>query len=91
MAKAYVEHLTIVPEDISGAIGVVTIGVYYRYSSYSLLPESGYSQGSAIEIAHSPIEVATGVMVAKAGKNKGVIDFPLLDFIGCLNRAPGRI
>ena len=91
MTKTYVEHIIIAGEDVSGAIGMMAVRINYGKSPCPALLERGDSQGGAIEIAHPTIEISAGMMVAKAGEDKGIIDFPPHDFIGSLSCPPGRV
>ncbi|GAH57492.1 unnamed protein product, partial [marine sediment metagenome] len=72
-----------------GAIGMVTVSIHYGKALHSPLLERGYSQGGTIKVAHPPVKVSAGMMVTKAGKNKGIVYFSLMDFICRLKSASG--
>ena len=91
VAKAYVEDIVITTKDVSGAISVMAVCIHDSESLYAFLLKRGYSQGSTIEIAHAAVKVSAGMVVAKAGKNKGIINSSLPNFISCLDSTTGGL
>ena len=91
VAETHVEHTVITGEYVPGAVGVMTVRIHDSEAFYPSFLKRLYGQGSTVEIAHSPVKISAGMVVAKAGKDKSIINFPLPDFISRLDCPAGGV